>query len=175
MGRSCMVCGSPHKTEYDKLRVEGTPIKDIAELAQNKYGEKHLAYHCFQRHFADDLEIVINEQVKASKLREQVVKENIKKDIEIAKMLTKNLGIVADKIEEYANKDIDTIDDLELLLKFMGESRLIIEQFLKWSAKLEIRVDDTDTFTKIMKCIEDFPADLIAKFAERWKDYGKVK
>lgn len=171
MGRSCIVCSSPHLSEYNKLRVDGMAITDIERLAHEKYQENHIQYHNFQKHFTNDLEVIINEQAKANKLREQVVKENIKKDIEIARRLTQNLEIVADKIDEYANKKIDDPDELELLLKFMGESRMIIEQFLKWSAKLEIRQDDTDTFTKIMKCIEDFPPDLIAKFAERWKDY----
>jgi hypothetical protein len=173
MGRSCHVCASPNRTEYDKLRINGMQIKEIWKLAHQKYNETHLSYASFQGHFANDVEMLIDSQVKASKLREQVVKENIKKDIEIARRLTNNLEIISDKIEEYAEKENVTIDDLEVLIKLINQSSSIIELFLKWSAKLDIKVDDMDTFSKIMKCIEDFPPDLVAKFAERWKDFGK--
>jgi hypothetical protein len=174
LGRYCFVCASAHKVEYNKLRSEGMQVRKVMDYAHATYPEDmHLKYYHFQKHFQNDLDLIVNEQVNNSKLREKIVTEAIKKDIEIAKRLTANLEIIDDRMEALANKELLLKEDQELLLKYMGESRLIIEQFLKWSSKLEIKSDDTDTFTKIMKCIEDFPPDLIAKFAERWKDYGK--
>jgi hypothetical protein len=172
MGRVCFVCISPNRTEYDNMRIEGKSIKDIAKFAKDVRGEVHLEYHHFQKHLTNHVQVLVNESVKASRLRDQVVKEVIKKDIEIIKTFSNNLETVTKKVETIS-KEMDSLENIErhgkMFLDFIGESRMIIEQFLKWGSKLNVQDTSSDTFDTIIKCMHDFPPELLSKFAERWK------
>lgn len=174
MGRSCFVCNSPHRSEYDQLRIDGMPVKDVwQKIALDKYGESHLQYHHFQKHCANHIEVIVSESVKANRLRDQVIKEVIKKDVEIIKTFSHNLELVADRVDTIA-KEMDSLEAIErhgeLFIKFISESRQTIEQFLKWSAKLNVQDTNEDTFNIIIKCMYDFPPELLDKFAIRWKE-----
>jgi hypothetical protein len=176
MGRRCFVEMSPHLAEYEKMRMDGKPIQDIVKYSNEHYGELHLKYHHFQRHFQDHMQYVVTEGIKVSKLRDEVIKESIKKTIEVAKRIQRSLDIVADNVDTWAKKVEDNPADAtanEMLLNYLNESRLIFEQALKWESKLNVADTGEETFSKIMKCLEDFPPDLIAKFADRWESYGK--
>ena len=176
MARQCYVEASSHLAEYEKMRFDGVTVKEITAFAHNKYGENHLEYYHFQKHFANHTSNNIEARMKTSKLRDEVVKEAIHKQIEIARRLTRNLELVSTAIDEYAKQVRDNPSDVEILetfLKCIGESRLIIEQALKWETKLDVHDSGEETFTKIMRCLEDFPADLINKFAERWEEQNK--
>jgi len=177
MGRSCFVCGSPHMEEYNKLRIEGMPVKQIwKDIALGKYQENHLQYHHFQKHCANHIELLINEAVKANRLRDQVVKEVIKKDIEVVKTFSHNLEMVTGNVDKIA-KEMDDLDSImkygEMFVKLTTESRMIIEQFLRWSSKLNIQDTSTDTFNLIIKCMYDFPSELLDKFSKRWKEQNE--
>ena len=172
LGRICFICNSPHRAEYDQMKLDGKPIKEIHAYSHNQYQENHLEYYHFQKHFANHVEVLVREQEKAGKLRDQYVKEVIKKSIDIGRRLQRNLELVTDKIEEKAQHMDNPIAE-EMFLKFVGESRLIIEQFLKWTSKLDLEESSEDTMKKIMYCLQDFSPDLIEKFIERWKSYGQ--
>ena len=176
MGRSCFVDNSPHREEYDRLRLEGKPIKYITELAHSKYNETNLEYHHFQKHFANHVESLVTEAVKANRLRDEVVKEVVKKDIEIIKTFSSNLQSVTDQVSILV-KEMGNIQGIEkygeLLVKLVAESRAIIEQYLKWSTKLNIQDTSEDMFNIIIKCMHDFPPDLLSKFADRWKELNE--
>lgn len=167
---------SPHLAEYEKMRMDNKPIQDIVNYANTHYGETYLKYYHFQRHFADHMAYVVTEGVKVSKLRDEVIKESIKKTIEIAKRIQRDLDIVADAVDTWADKVADNPNDEianDRLLAYLEESRHIFDQALKWEEKLDVSDTGEETFAKIMNCIEDFPADLIAKFADRWQHYDK--
>lgn len=172
MGRICWICNSPHRSEYDQMRLNNKSVQEIYLYSHNKYQENHLKYYHFQKHFQNHIEVLVNEQEKSSKLRDQYVKEIIKKSIDIGRRLQRNLEIVTKKVEEKAENMDNPIAE-EMFLKFVGESRLIIEQFLKWTSKLELEESSEDTMKKIMKCMESFPPDLIEQFIEKWKTYGQ--
>lgn len=171
MGRSCFICNSPNLAEYNKMRLEGIPIKEIFAYSQNKYNEKHLRYHHFQKHFSTHVEELVETQVKASRIRDEYVKTVIKKDMEIVKRMSRNLEIVADKIEEKA-ANMDNPVAEEMFLKFATEGRMIIEQYLKWGSKVQLQDTTQDVFNRVIECMIDFPSELISKFIERWKEIG---
>jgi hypothetical protein len=178
MGRKCYCELSPHLAEYEKARMDGVSIQDILKLANDTYHEDYLKYYHFQRHFQDHMAYTVTEGVKVSKLRDEVIKESIKKTIEIARRISRDLEIVADGVDVWADKVHDNPDDNiahEKLMEYLEESRLIFDQFLKWEAKLDVVDTGEETFTKIMKCIADFPPEMIARFADRWQNYDKVK
>jgi len=172
MGRICKICSSPHHKEYDKLRLEGTSIKDIVRIAYTKHSEKHLKYFNFQKHFANHVETLVSETIKANQLRDKVVRETIKRDIEIVKTFSRNLQLVTNRVETIS-KEIRSLEDIkqygELFLKFVGEARYSIEQYLKWSTKLEIQETTDDLFHRIIRCMHDFPPEYLEKFASRWE------
>ena len=171
MGRACYVCNSANRAEYDKMRLEGKPITEIFYYAVNSKNEKHLRYHHFQKHFENHVELLVDQQTKASKLRDEYVKRVIKTDMEVVQQLHKNLQYVSDRIDEKAEQLENPIAE-EMFLKFVAEARMIIDQYLKWGAKMHIGETEEDIEKKIMKCIEGFPPDLIQKFIERWESYG---
>jgi predicted nucleic acid-binding Zn-ribbon protein len=176
MGRHCIVETSPHISEYEKMRMDGKAIQDILKYSNETYNETHLKYHHFQRHFQDHMAYIVTEGIKVSQLRDQVIKESIKKTIEIAKRITRDLEIVAEGVDVWADRVDKNPDDDNAhvkLMEYLEESRLIFEQFLKWEAKLDVIDTGEETFTKIMKCIEDFPPDLISKFSDRWEHYDR--
>ena len=176
MGRKCIVEMSPHLSEYEKMRMDGKTIQDIVAYARDKYGEGWLKYYHFQRHFQEHMAYVVTEGIKVSKLRDEVIKESIKKTIEIAKRITRDLDIVADAVDTWADKVKDNPNDEvahDRLLDYLEESRHIFDQYFKWQKDLEVTDTGEETFLKIMKCIEDFPPDLIAKFSDRWENYNK--
>lgn len=118
------------------------------------------------------VEVLVNESVKASKLRDQYIKEVVKKDMDILRMFSKSLDIVTENLLAKA-EHLDNPLEEEMYLRFAAEQRLLIEQYLKWGSKLQIQDTSEDTFRKILKCMEDFPIDLIAKFSERWNEDGR--
>lgn len=166
MGRYCLVCQSPHVDEYNKLRLAGKPIKEIWAYSVNQYNEV-LKYWNFAKHF-QHVEEVVESSIKEDKLRQTVIRENVKKDIAIVRRMTANLEMLNDKIQE--KKDLVSVDDERLLLGYLAESRMVIEQLIKWGSKLELSVDDNEIYNRILKCMEDFPADLVEKFIIRWKE-----
>lgn len=172
MGRVCYVCISPNRAEYDEMRVNGKSIKDITAYAKDVKGEGHLEYHHFQKHLTNHVQVLVNESVKASRLRDKVVKEVISKDMEIIRTFSNNLENVTKKVETIS-KEMDNLENIEkygkMFLEFAAESRMIIEQFLKWGNKLNLQDTSSDVFDTIIKCMFDFPPELLSKFAERWK------
>lgn len=170
MGRTNIVASSPHRAEYEKMRFEDRKsIKEIWIYAKEKYGED-VGYYSFQRFFKSH-DRLMSEMKKASKLRARVLEEEIRKDIKIAQELTKNLDICREKIEDYSQREhLDQVET-RALLGFLGETRLIIEELLKWSSKIKIQPKTEDIFNRILYCMSDFSKEDIEKFQERWIEY----
>jgi len=169
--KTCKLCLSPNRVEYEEMRFKkNKSIKEIWTYASSVKGE-NINYYVFQRHFykmMDGLDAVH----KSSKLRNDIIEEEIKKDIEISQRLRRNLEICADNIEKYAKRDDLTVEEEKSLLDFIGKTSLIIDELLKWSKQLDFKPKSEDIFEKILYCIHDFPEHLIEKFKERWSSYG---
>jgi len=160
---------SPYRDEYEKMRFEqGRTIKEIWELSQSR-GEK-IGYYAFQRYFKkmeDELDTI----KKSSKLRQKIIQEQLKKDIEISQRITRNLQICDRLITPLIEKETLTKEDAKILFEAMTETRLIIDQLLKWHKELNITPKESDIEKRIMYCLKDFPVDLKKKFLERWNMY----
>jgi len=169
----CVVCMSPHRTEYERLRLEKNwTYPQLSKYAKEKYNEDILPAS-FSYHFRMHCQPYIERMKKASKYRREVVKAQIKKDIMIAKQLTKNLEICANKIQEKLKQENLSPEEEKLLLSYLAETRLIIEELLRWSEKLELEEEKEPIVEKIINCMRDFPPELIEKFLERWEEYDK--
>jgi hypothetical protein len=173
MMRKCKVCTSPHREEYERLRLqEKKTYMELSEIAAKQYNEM-IHWNAFRRHMTRHCLPFIEHAVKSSKFREEVIKAQIKKDVLIATQLTEALEICRNKIQEKLKlKDMDESDE-KLLLEYIEEARLIIEALLKWSKELKLEQDTSQNIeNKIIECMKDFPPDLVQLFLERWKSHG---
>jgi len=160
---------SPYRDEYERMRFkENRTIKEIWLLSQSR-GE-NIGYYAFQRYFKK-LQNELDTVKKSSKLRQKIIEEQLKKDIEISQRITRNLQICDRLITPLIEKETLTKEDAKILFEAMTETRLIIDQLLKWHKELNISPKESDIEKRIMYCLQDFPLDLKKKFLERWNMY----
>ena len=59
-----------------------------------------------------------------------------------------------------------------MLLKYMEEARLIIDILLKWSDKINVKIEPKeDIFDRLTYCMKGFPNELLEEFNKRWIEY----
>lgn len=175
MTRPCYVCTSPNKHIYEELKLKDKrTIKYIAQYAEATLSER-ISYDSFQRHFKNHLHSVIEAHEKADKLRNEVIERNIRKDIQLAEKLSNNLELVSTLIAEMLDKKkIEgelSLQDYNLLLKYIDVTDRLANTFMKWSDKLKLVAQTDKLFDKIVHCMHDFPPDLIELFEKRWLKY----
>jgi len=180
LARTCLVCLSPNRSTYDSWFLKGidgkrVTVKTIWRQAKLKFNEE-IPYTSFVNHFRRHVEYVVKERVKSSKLREQIITEEIKRDIRIAKELTRNLDLCNQMINSLKTQ-LDDPEKYKLMLDVLSETRLIIEQFLRWGSKLRLEFEEEkeDVWDRIKFCLKDFPPDLIYEFTMRWEQYEQEK
>jgi len=171
MGRRCKVCDSIHLAEYNKLFHKGWEIKEIWRKAITENNET-FSYESMRRHFRNDVEGVLEAHKKADKLRKQILEEEIKKDIIVAQQIRNDLELLNDML----NKIKDNIDDRgsrEEILKIISKIHDTLELLLRFADQIQFkpRISEEAIYEKVVKCMFDFPTDLIIKFMERWKKY----
>jgi len=173
MGAKCKVCVSPHKVEYERLRLqEHLTYMELSRIAFTQHNEI-ISWEAFRRHFTKHCLPFIEEAVKSSKFRDEVIKAQIKKDVLIAQQLTEALEICRKKMLEKLKKDPMEESDEKLLLEYIEEARLIIEELLRWSKELKLKEEEpTNLEARFVECMKDFPLDLVKKFLDRWKSFG---
>jgi len=168
---TCKVCMSIHRQEYERLKLEKHMTNvAISKYAKEKYNED-IPHWTFAYHFKAHCQPYIESLVKSSRYRKEVVRAQIKKDIVIARQLTKNLEICADKIREKLHKGELTKDEEKLLLDYLAETRLTIEELLRWSEKLKLEEEEPTTLERIVNCMKDFPPEYIELFLKRWEEH----
>jgi len=155
---------------------EGKNVKEIWIYARSKYNEP-FSYHSMQRHLLHAKQYV-QASIEVNKLRKKVIEESMKKDIEIATRIERNLGICDRVINERAaslkENDMLTEEDLKVLFQGLTETRHIIELLLKWQKQLNLQPKESQIEDRVMYSIQDFPLELKKKFLDRWEAYGKA-
>lgn len=177
MGRTCSVCNSIHKAEYERMRFEeGKNIKEIWIYARSKYNEQ-FSYHSMQRHLLHAKQYV-QASIEVNKLRKKVIEESMKKDIEIVTRIERNLGICDRVINESTTSikenEVLTEEIIKVLFQGLTETRHIIELLLKWQKQINLQPKESDIEDRIMYSIQDFPLELKKKFLDRWESYGNT-
>jgi len=135
MPRQCPICYSPYRDLYEKLRLRDKwTVKDIYRAALDK-GER-FSYDALCRHFRNHVDAIVKARTRADKLRRDIIKEEVKKDIKIATTLRQNLETLAKQLDmtsknmndEKARKETRAIiyninSTIELLLRFSDKIR----------------------------------------------------
>jgi len=149
MSSRCKVCNSPHRMEYEEwyLKEPYQQIKVLWRRAVSKYQES-FSYEAFRRHMKFHVDAHLKLRKAVDRERKLLYEKIVKQDIYIAERLMQNFGILASQIQGLMDKGLVDIQDHKLLLDYLGECRLLMEQILRWKDKLE--VDITETGEKLM-------------------------
>ena len=171
MGRKCRLCSSPNLNEYEKLYLEGWNIKDIWTYAKTKKDE-NVPYHSFLYHMRNHVDVIIESEVKSSKLRREKIKEEIYKTIEISENLRKNIESVQEMIDRLM-QDWDEKTDMKLLLSLLQEARQLYKLLLDYSDKIDLEptVDKETIYDKVVQCMisAQLPDRWIHEFIKEWE------
>ena len=171
MGRQCYVCFSPHRQEYEEMKLQQKrTLKEIANYARSQYGEE-FSTAALSRHLTEHCEKYIQVAVESNRNREKVIKSEITKDMEAAQLLTKNLRLCADMIGSLSLKFQETGEydpETEKSLRYwLAETRQTIELALKFYDRVqETKREPEDIMPKIEKALVILPEEWQSKFLE---------
>jgi hypothetical protein len=153
-----------------KLQKKMT-LDDIVNYAKSQYHEE-FSTKALSRHMRSHCEEYIKAAQSSSRVREQVIRSEISKDIEAAQLLTSNLKMCAEVIGSLAKKMQEQGElDPELeksILRWLAETRQTIDLALKFHSRLQESKSSSseDLMPKIEKALEILPEDLASKFLE---------
>ena len=175
LGRQCKVCYSLHRREYEELRLKKhLKLSEIQEYAWNKYREK-LSIGTLSRHFRFHVEELLQAQLEASKLRTSVLREEIHKDIKVARALRENLEILNEQLMRVS--EMDSPEQRNEARQIISKINDTIELLLKFSdkIKLEESVSEDEIYERVVYALEPLPNEYVMEFKKRWDEYPKVK
>jgi len=170
MGRACKVCSSKNRVEYDKLYLnERWEVKDIWRHSKIKLKDD-INYKSFLYHFRNHVQNLVDASVEASKLRNEKVKEEIYKAIDISKKLRGNI----ERIQEIIDKELEKDEkDFPYLLEVMREARQLYKLLLEYSEKLDLgpTIDKDSIYDKVIECLieSQIPDEYLYRFDQEWK------
>ena len=176
MGRQCKVCYSLHRKEYEELRFQKyLKLKEIQEYAWNKYREK-LSIGTLSRHFRFHVEEILHAQIEASRLRADVLREEIHKDIRVARALRENLEILNEQLSKVS--ELDSPDQRNEARQIIAKINDTIELLLKFSDKIKLEEagpSEDEIFDRVVYALEPLPNEYVIEFKKRWDEYPQVK
>jgi len=160
--------------EYERLYLkEKWDIKDIWRYAKIKKKE-NIGYNSFLNHMNNHVQAVIDESVKSSKMREDIIQDEVWKTIEISKNLRRNIeslqGMIDKKMETF---NVENSDDRNIILQLLREARMLYDLLLKYDEKIDIKEDiNIDSiYDKVISCMIEagIPDEYLYKFNLEWK------
>jgi len=176
--KPCSICISPNRGEIEELRLEKKLVlKDIIEIMDTKHQEK-LSYASLSRHFNNCIEVYMNASVKSSQLRDKLVKERIREEINASiqlqdtiKMLNEQLTAVRGKVDnENVRKEIRDI------IKILDT---VLNTALQYSDRLKSTNDtvtNEDVYDRLLWSLQEsnIPIEYIKVVKDKWVEYGKI-
>jgi len=177
MGRTCKVCWSPHRAEYDEKILKGWEIKEVWRYAITKHQER-FSYESMRRHARNDVKGLIRSQLEASKIRQQKIDEEIAKSIEVSEQLRRNLQLCNDQIKELST-NVSDAEYRKEIRDVIGKINQTVELLLKFSDKLsqtEYSVDPEEVLVdRLRYALQDIPWEYASKILKRFKQYAEVR
>ena len=173
MPRKCVLCDSLHLIEYNKWYLEDKrDVQWIWRMAKEKYSDPN-GYSAFLRHFKNHVDKQIEIRTAIEKEKNELYKKVIKGSIQVGDQLLSNLELCSTKIKTIMEKNSEDFTPVDegILLKYMSETRMTVEQILKWRDQLQ--VDTTSDQTPIVEQIleimkQTIPVEHLINFNEAW-------
>jgi hypothetical protein len=178
MPRKCSVCSSTHVVEYEKMYLEDKrDVEYVWRYSKEKYGEE-IGYSSFLRHFRNDVDKQIEYRRAIEKEKGEVYKKVIKGTMQVGESLLKNLELCNTKIQNIIAQDDPTAADETILLKYMSETRMTIEQIFKWRDQMNVNdvEDERPMIEQIMDTMKKtIPVEHLITFNEEWSKTVREK
>lgn len=172
MGRICTICHNEHKKEYEQWFNDGnTNVMDIYRKAKLMHNNA-ISYGSFAEHFKNHVKLPKYLEREIDDERKRLYSKILKQDLTIAEQLMNNLELCSNKIKAFADKEGMTDTDERLLISYLGETRLLTEEILKWKDKIEWQEPEDvkameDRVLEIFKEI-NIPIEYSVKFRDKW-------
>jgi len=121
------------------------------------------------------VQAVIDEGIKSSKMRQDVIEDEVWKTIEISKNLRRNIERLQDLLDgKMKALDIDNKDDRKIVMDLMKEARMLYELLLRYDEKIDIKEDiNVDSiYDRVIECMIEagIPDEYLYKFNLAWKE-----
>jgi len=174
LGRTCKLCTSIHRAEYEEMRLkQHLTYREIIQIAKNKYGER-FTNRCLSNHFNKHVEEYLKASIKSAKQRSQLIKESLEKNIAAVNLITKSLQELDSQLERVINKPDDP-DARKESREIISKIDDILNTALKYSEKLGVEetVTDEEIYDRLLYSIEPLDVDDIQTVKKRWKEYTK--
>jgi len=132
----------------------------------------NINYQCLRRHYRETQDI-IGQSVKASRLREQAIQDQIYQDIETVRILKRSLNALKDQLTTVQNSGLVSSKERKEIRDIIHTLNKTLELLLKYSDKIEKepKEDEETLFRKMIECMKEFPSEYQMKFIEKWKSF----
>ena len=175
MPRQCKICISPHRTEYEDLRInKKLTYNEIQQIAKNKYDEV-LSYSCLSRHFSNDVEFYVDQRMKSSKLQEMYVKKKLKEHINASINIVNTLNMLNKQLEAVKNNVDDPVARKEArdIVRILDT---VLQTALRYKDEIKPKDEekDTDVYDRLLWTLQEsnVPIDYIKKIKDKWDEYS---
>jgi len=168
-GQLCQVCKSPNVAEYDKLLLEGWEIKEVWRKAVTEYNES-FSYESMRGHYHRDVIGIIEAKKKRDRIRENILEEEIQKDIVVAQQIRNDLELLNNMLNTI-KENIEDKESRREILSIVSKIHDTLELLLRFADQLQLkpRITEEELYEKFIKAMSDFPSEYIMKFMERIK------
>jgi hypothetical protein len=172
MGFPCKICTSPYKAEYEKMFLqEGKSAKQIWQYARTDKKET-MSYQGMARHFKKHVKPILDKKRKDDEEMNVVLAKCLEDDVHIAKKIRDHLKIIEDQISKLSKNDILEPETATLIMNWMNQARMTIEQLLKYKDRLMPKQEKIEDFSDdLVKMVEDFPSEYLEVFTTRLTKY----
>jgi len=172
MGYPCKVCSSPNKAEYEKMYLQDH--KNARQIWQYIVTDKKedMSYQGVARHFQKHVAPILDKRRKDDETRNIVLAKCLEDDVNIAKKIRDHFIIIEGEISKLAKQDISDPETANLMMNWMNQARMTIEQLLKHKERLLPKQEKFEDFSDdLLAMVEDFPPEYLSVFTERLNKY----
>ena len=164
----CKVCSSPHREEYEDMRLnKKMTLLEISQYARLKYNED-ISTASLSRHFTRHVEAYYKKAFSSDSLRMRYMKEQMNAIMRAAKSIRKQLEVLEKQLEKVI-ENLDDPDSRREAREIMHSTKELVELMFRFEDKFKAESrSETELYDKIMEIIKDFPPELVNLFIERW-------
>ncbi len=175
--KPCSICISPNRAEIEDLRLQKKLVlRDIIQIMNNKHNEK-LSYASLSRHFNNCIEAYMDANIKSSKLRDKLVKEKIREEINASIQLTDTIKMLNEQLISIRGNmhDENARREAREIAKTLDD---VLKTALQYSDKLKpVEIETTDDiYDRLLWSLQEacVPVEYIKIVKDKWVEYGKL-
>jgi hypothetical protein len=162
MPKSCSVCNSVNRNEWEADVRAGSPLNQVYRKANLT---EHIPKSSFYSHMKYHLEGIILKDVS----KDKVLAEEVSSSIKTIRTLNKNMILLSNRVDEIINSDSTNFKDA---LPLMSELRMIVAELRLFMQTFKVNVSSNeDIFDRILYALRDLSLDQIQAVRNRWQEF----